>query len=629
MRTSLVRQALDAYTSGNYALALSIYQNLAQQLGQEFFSANIALCRKQIQKIRPGRDSAQVPLGHLKVACIMDDFTLASYAPECQLYPLSPQNGLEELQEFQPDLLFVESAWRGKNGLWNRKVSHPGSELKTVLDWCRTNAVPTAFWNKEDPVHYNTFLSTAQLFDHVFTTDIDCIAQYKAALRHERVYLLPFACQPTLQNPLERYPRKDAFCFAGAYYVRYPERTRDLEEYVATLPAHRPLEIFDRYFGEKDVNYQFPEKFHDFIIGALPYDEIDRAYKGYRYAINLNSIKNSQTMFARRVYELLASNTVTVSNYSRGMRLLLGDLVLASDNGGEILRKLETMDAETIQKFRLAGLRKVMSEHTYGHRFQYLAQKLLGCKKGSSLPVMACAALAATPDDAQWILKCYQGQSHRQKSLLLVLGEGLERIVPESLPSGVTTVSLAEAHSLSPASYTTPETWLAVLSSQDYYGRNYLLDLALATTYSGAQIIGKGAYYRWTEEGPSAVRMGSAYSEQNCMPYRCCAVSSSALPDDVTVGCLLEDDSLVERSGQCLAVDPFNYCHKGREADLKTMRPIVNDLPIDSGMVLDDLLSLAESIPPAVHNASSVPHWNADRFMQLFKGMAVEDSQEI
>jgi spore maturation protein CgeB len=110
--------------------------------------------------------------------------------------------------------------------------------------------------------------------------------------------------------------------------VRYPERTRDLGDFVMELPAFRPLEIYDRNYGKNDPNYQFPPEYQRYIVGTLPFDEIDKAYKGYRYAINLNSIKQSQTMFARRVYELLASNTITISNFSRGLRLLFGDLVL-------------------------------------------------------------------------------------------------------------------------------------------------------------------------------------------------------------------------------------------------------------------------------------------------------------
>lgn len=623
MEASLVRQAFNAYCAGNYALALRIYQDLDAKLGRGLFSLNIELCEKYIPKDRLTRNYERIPLEELKVACIMDDFTFTSYAPECQLHHLSPQGGPRELQDFHPDLLFVESAWHGQDGLWSRKINHPGQELKDVLDWCRMNAVPTMFWNKEDPVHYTTFLSTAQLFDHVFTTDIDCIAQYKAALGHERIYLLPFACQPKLQNPIEHFQRKDAFCFAGAYYVRYPERTRDLENYIESLPEYRPLEIFDRNFGKEDGNYKFPEKFTPFIVGNLPYDEIDKAYKGYRYAINLNSIKNSQSMFARRVYELLASNTIAVSNYSRGMRLMFGELVLASDNGKEIIRKLEKMDDTAARKHRLAGLRKVLLEHTYEHRLAYIAGKVLGRGGTPFLPLMVCVGLATTPDDAQWIMDCYKRQQHVEKRLFLVLGEKMESANVKERPSEVTILSLKEAEGLPLDSVAEPAAWLAFLSSQDYYGPHYLLDIALTSKYSDYSAAGKICHYQWTSNELLPAPSDTAYRIHQKLPYRCGAVAANALPGSLSLAHFLENAANMEKDGPCLSVDPFNFCLNGRKAeDMDRMRSVVDEQPLPDGMSIHKLHNIAEAIPPALYDTSAVPQWDGERLLKIFEGRA-------
>ena len=360
MKAQLIYQAATAFQDGRYLDAYDSYRRSEYTLGVGIVSANLMLC---MRRFRNRKTIDSLSLQDLKMACVMDDFTWHSYKDECNLLQISPQNALAELENFQPDMLFIESAWRGKDNLWDKKISHMSPELHSVVVWCQNRHIPTVFWNKEDPVHFNTFLNTACYFDFVFTTDIDCISHYKKALGHERVFLLPFACQPRINNPIEQYKRKEAFCFAGAYYVRYPERTQNLKDYIETLPQFRPVEIFDRNHGKTDINYQFPTEYNPFIVGTLPYDEINRAYKGYIYAINLNSIKQSQTMFARRVYELLASNTVTVSNYSRGIRLLFGDIVFCSDSGRELLRRLQELDAFSLRKLRLAGLRKVLDGH--------------------------------------------------------------------------------------------------------------------------------------------------------------------------------------------------------------------------------------------------------------------------
>jgi spore maturation protein CgeB len=360
----------------------------------------------------------------LRLACIMDDFTLSSYQPEAVLHQLTPSHWQAELEVATPDLLLIESAWRGKDELWGNKVGHTSVELQGIVAWCRAKHVPTVFWCKEDPIHFETFLTTAMLFDYVFTTDIDCIHRYKAALGHDRVYLLPFACQPATNNPVETYARKDAFCFAGAYYVRYPERTRDLGDFVRELPAFRPMEIYDRNYGKQDPNYQFPAEYRPYIVGTLPFDQIEKAYKGYRYAINLNSIKQSQSMFARRVFELLASNTITISNFSRGLRLLFGDLVITTDSGAEIVRRLKTLAGHDAQsrKLRLAGLRKVMREHTYAQRLAYIVSKVSGQAVVDSRPHLAVLAYAGSQRELDAIRAHYHRQHYTPTSLYVVVG---------------------------------------------------------------------------------------------------------------------------------------------------------------------------------------------------------------
>ena len=245
----------------------------------------------------------------IRVAVIMDDFTWQSYSPEASMLQLTPEGWHDELNKFRPNLLFVESAWRGKDNLWKNRVHKMPPELLGILHWCGEHQVPTVFWNKEDPRHFETFINTASLFDFIFTYDFNCVARYKKILGHDKVYYLPMAVQPVMFNPEEKFERIDGFCFAGSYYVRYPDRTRALEGYIQELPQFKPLDIYDRQYGGTDPNYMFPDKYKPLIKGSLPYDQIDKAYKGYRYSINLSSMNQAQYL-PRRVYELMACNTL-------------------------------------------------------------------------------------------------------------------------------------------------------------------------------------------------------------------------------------------------------------------------------------------------------------------------------
>jgi len=535
--------------------------------------------------------------GQVRVACIMDEFSYGSYRHECNLLQLTPTNWECELREFRPEVLLIESAWRGKDELWGSKVGHNSQELQGILAWCRDNGVPTAFWNKEDPVHFETFLTTAKQFDHVFTTDIDCIHRYKAGLGHDRVYLLPFACQPAVHNPIELYQRKDAFCFAGAYYVRYPDRTLDLGNFVGELPKFRPLEIYDRNFGKDDPSYQFPAEYQPYIVGTLPFDQIDAAYKGYRYAINLNSVKQSQSMFARRVFELLGSNTVTVSNYSRGLRLMFGDLVVTTDNGAEMLRRLNLLagNEENSTKLRLAALRKVMLEHTYAQRMNYVLSKALNRPVSHRLPKIAVVARAADARQLEKLFGAIRCQTLQPSSVCILVNASLiAKAAVEDID--ITLVTDKQLKRCALGDLIGDAEWVAGFSSNDHYGSNYLLDIALATRYSSACVIGKAAHYAY--DGKSVVLQAAEqiYCPVAELAARSSAIQSARVKQELALDWLKALDECNHEANDALAIDPLNYCRNGSQADVAER---VGDLPLNTGLGIDELQARAESIPPA------------------------------
>lgn len=562
-------------------------------------------------------------LKSLKVACIMDEFTFSSYRPECNLLQLSVQHWQAELETFTPELLFIESAWRGKDDQWGSKVGHMSEQVVGIVEWCRGREIPTVFWNKEDPVHFETFLSTAKMFDYVFTTDIDCIHRYKAALGHERVYLLPFACQPECSNPLEAYQRKDAFCFAGAYYVRYPERTRDLGNFVSALAEYRPVEIYDRNYGKDDPNYQFPPEYQPFIIGNLPFDQIDKAYKGYRYAINLNSIKQSQSMFARRVFELLASNTVTVSNFSRGVRLLFGDLVITTDNGSEVVRRLQALGGDDVQlrKFRLAGLRKVMNHHTYQDRLAYVVSKVQGKANPKLLPTIAVTAYAKSQEQFDALLASYNRQSYADRRFIVVVPGGFS---PERVPvdQNVQVMAGNAIDELKLGELTGGGELLAGIVPDDYYGPNYLLDLALATRYSTAQAIGKVTHHVWSaSSGLSLAFPGCQYLATKSIPARCALTRPALVPDMPLREWVTSLYTRQIEAPELLSVDEFNYCKNGGTASFDaTQADAVNDLAgLDQGLAAEELIARGERIAPEEATPDGAPVLTGERLASYFK----------
>ncbi len=544
--------------------------------------------------------------GKTRIAAIMDEFTFHSYAPECNLLQLRPESWEQEIEAFQPDLVFVESAWKGVDDLWARKVSNCTEEVRALLQWAKRKQVPSMFWNKEDPVHFSTFIELASLVDHVFTTDIDCIPKYKKILGHERVYLLPFAAQPATHNPIEIYDRKDAFNFAGSYYLRYPERQRDFAALIDTVQQLRPVEIYDRNYDKPHPHYQFPEKYRPYILGSLKFDEIDRAYKGYRYGINMNTIKQSQTMFARRVFELLASNTVVVSNFSRGTRLLFGDLVISSDDAKQIDARIREIcgDELAYRKFRLAGLRKVMAEHTYRHRLAYIKAKLSDTPYRPEIPGIVFVGLVNNSADFDALSRTIQRQSHTQCRLLVLADFSVTP--PVESDERITLYNSVDALIAAVRSESAGAELLGLMHPQDYYGEYYAEDLAWASTYCPtAEALGKATRYSCVAGKCLLLEDGKQYRFSESLMLRASAVRIQTVDEQEFRKWLTDIDKATTNNRKALALDEFNYgagCG-GLEEDI--LQPL-QDMSFALGGVSfsNDLAPLAESMAPAESLAS-------------------------
>ncbi|MEA3502463.1 MAG: glycosyltransferase, partial [Actinomycetota bacterium] len=333
----------------------------------------------------------------LRVASILDEMSHQSFAPECGLVTFGPHNWLEVLERERPNILLVESAWRGNSGSWEYKVgtyAYPESvglpDLTALVEWCRSEGVPTVFWNKEDPIHFDKFKEAAALFDVVFTTDANMTDQYQdlPGVTDRVVGVLPFAAQPIIHNPVGSMTGRDPRpVFAGAYYRnRHHSRRSQLDMLLdAALPFD--LMIYDRMGGAVSESFGFPERFQPNIEGTLPYEEMVQAYRSHRLFLNVNSVSDSPTMFSRRVFELLASGTPVVSTSSIGVEQMFGgvvDIVETQSQANEAITRLIEDDEWWLDR-SVRGIESVFQANTYADRLHTIAEAA-GLSVGSARP---------------------------------------------------------------------------------------------------------------------------------------------------------------------------------------------------------------------------------------------------
>lgn len=570
-----------------------------------------------------------VQLRNLAFAVVLDDFSQACFASEFNLLALMAGKWRQQLVTFSPHMLLVESAWWGGDRSWHRKISQTAPELRELVTWCKAHKIPTVFWNKEDPVHFERFLITASLFDVVFTTEINCIPLYKQALRHERVHLLPFACQPATHNPLELHDRAAGACFAGSYYLRYPHRALDLRSVLDAVSGLMPVEIFDRYFESADANYRFPSEYQPLIKGTLRVDEMHRAYKGYRFGLNINTVKQSPTMFARRVFELLGSGTVVLSNESVGVRSFFGDVVLCGDTAAGIRQRLTPLMQDDVCRARqaLAGVRVVMQQHTYAHRLDAMAQRLWGHGLLAPLPAVLLLASAETAAQMQALLQCALQQTHTNWRLLLAVSVDFDgqrhqtlqdprvRLVPWAALQRLTLAEVAQAL-VWPDQTEVASHWVAGWLAQDHYGANYLLDMVLATRYTQAPVLGKAGYFVWTGQAAQLLAMEQAYRPAPALAARCALARHDVLAHEPAQAWLQGLEQRLYQNADAVALDVFNYCRDG--AGQQTVALAVEDAPMSMGLDLDALMAQADAMTASPVISSTVPAWSATQLAEAF-----------
>lgn len=514
----------------------------------------------------------------IKIAVIMDEFSYAVFSNEAELLQLSLNDYIVELEQFKPDLLLIESAWFGYKKQWKWEMSIVGSAVFALIRHCSLNRIMTAFWNKEDPTHFEHFLPLARMVDFVFTTEQNCIPIYQYLLGHKRVHLLQFAVQPVLHNPVEKYTRQDKFCFAGAYYYQHPERQDDFDRLINVLKTYKAVKIYDRNFRSlSQYNRPFPERYKSMISGKLEFNEIDRAYKGYKYAINLNTVKDAQTMFSRRAFELMASNTLMISNHSAGLKNTFGALVFSSDNSAQLAHYLQIVCNEPLiyAKLRLLALREVMSKHTYFERMAIIKAVISGNNYINTLTPIVVLAKVTKLSDALMVIKNFNAQSYLNKRLYLVKSFKLRLKNSNPLIKifGDQDACLADLFD-----GVVDNQLLGFFSAEDYYGPNYLFDLALAPIYSTAHAFGKASYYVATAKFCKIAYDKKQYKVVHGLKLRRCLVRQEHVRTHTLQHWLNEPEIAMVSWGNMLGLDEFNYCQCGMKYYTDEIKQLVDDL---------------------------------------------------
>lgn len=450
-----------------------------------------------------------------RVGVILDEFSAQSFGFEWTTIQLTQMHKGDQLEDL--DFVFVESAWNGNNGEWKYQLVGPTGPKQTVINLlseCSRRGIPTVFWNKEDPPHFEDFLPLARLFDVVFTSDARLLSKYRQELGHDRVDVLPFAAQPAIHSPVRMTSNKEKrdIAFAGMYFAhKFPERREQIELLLGAAEAvssrmEYGLDIFSRFHGHDD-RYQFPASLAHRVVGSLPYQNLLSAYRQYKVFLNVNSVVDSPSMCARRIFEITASGTPVVTTKSAATEEFFPDDEVpqpetqadAEDILRALVRNPELRD-RTVHKAQ----RRIWNEHTYTHRAKTIMAALDITDKSSNQTSVSAVVATNRPFTLPDILDTQAKQSHKDLELVLVT-HGFE--VPADFAEraseiGIENLTVIHADTSEPLGSclnigiaASSGAFVAKMDDDDVYGSHYLSDQLAALNYSHADLVGKQAHY--------------------------------------------------------------------------------------------------------------------------------------
>ena len=494
---------------------LRILVRFRRRLHKHLFESNKPRDFPHALKLGIKNPNDEVSFPDLRVACILDEFSHLAWSSEFNLIELSIDNWAADLKDV--DFLLVESAWQGNGGLWQYKLvgpNAPSTELVEIVEFCKSAGIPTVFWNKEDPPHFSDFAKTAKIFDYIFTTDADMLSAYRSLAGSAHIGLLPFAAQPAIHSPagngLRRWSRDVAF--AGTYFQhKFPERRRQMDLLLGAAAegadqGYFSFDIFSRHKGG-ELKYQFPNELSTFIRGSLPYANMISAYKEYKVFLNVNTVTQSPTMCARRVFEISSCGTSVITTPSNAISQFFSPeeitVVKSKQEAKSAIRALNNSSYLRARQVHLAQ-RKIWENHTYYQRAETILTNLDLLPEVNNSPKVSIICATNRDKTLTHLFEQVSAQSYRNLELV-VLGHGID--LSDDLYSRAKSLGVRNLKVLhSPAETSLGECLNALIQAStgdviakfdddDYYFENYVRDQLNILRITKADLVGKSSIY--------------------------------------------------------------------------------------------------------------------------------------
>ena len=230
-------------------------------------------------------------------------------------------------------------------------------------------------------------------------------------------------------------------------------------------------------------------------------------------AVEIERIDSSES--AQKVLELSAIGVPVILKENDQAEAWLGQ---------QMTGLLNEIDAEKLkdptvrEKISVELRRTALKEHSTEKRLQQI-------RKEAGLPVfrepsVSVVVASNRPEMIERIFNIVKEQDHKNLELVLALhGDGFQDAYPDFLKSDLPVTVLHYPKEiifgqvLSEASSAVSGEWIAKMDDDDWYGKEHISDLLLATSYSDADLVGKGSEFVYLTEENLTIRRDLGDSE--------------------------------------------------------------------------------------------------------------------
>ena len=230
-------------------------------------------------------------------------------------------------------------------------------------------------------------------------------------------------------------------------------------------------------------------------------------------AVEMERIDSSES--AQKVLELSAIGVPVILKENDQAEAWLGKqmTVLLNEIDAEELENPTLREKVSVELRRTA-----LREHSTEKRLQQIREE-------AGLPVFrepSVSVVVATnrPEMTERIFNTVKEQDHKNLELVFALhGDGFEDSYPDFLKSDLPVTVLRYpketifGHVLSGASSAANGEWIAKMDDDDWYGKEHISDLLLASSYSDADLVGKGSEFVYLTEENLTIRRDLGDSE--------------------------------------------------------------------------------------------------------------------